>query len=122
MAEPASTSAATLALTGAGLLALYPGLDAGTVLGAFAGGAVFVLSSHELSAAKKLAFLLLSIAAGIVGSASTASLIDWLLPGPVDVDKGVGALVASAVAVKLLLWLIASNPAELLAGLRGGGK
>jgi hypothetical protein len=123
MAEPASTFAAGT-LSGAALLALFPGLDAGAVLGAFAGAAVFVMSSTDLTPLKKLGFLVASIAAGLLAARMVAELLAGFLPARVQVPDGVGALIAAALAVKLLLWLIrrADNPAELLSGWKGGGK
>jgi hypothetical protein len=123
MAEPASTTTAG-ALTGAALLALFPGLDAGAVLGAFAGGAVFVMSSTDLTPLKKLGFLGASIAAGLLAAQTVAGVLASFVPARVPVPSGVGALVAAALAVKLLLWLIrhADNPAELLRDWKGGGK
>ncbi|TCP13763.1 putative phage holin [Crenobacter luteus] len=124
MAEPASTSAASAALAGASLLALFPGLDAGAVLGAFAGAAVFVMSSNELSNPKKFGFLCLAIVAGLIAAPMAAALLATVLPDRVQVSAGVGALIASALVIKILIWLInkADNPADLLSGLKGGGK
>ena len=61
MAEPIATgtSAAAVAVTSVGAVSLLPGVDPGTVLGAFAGAAVFALNSGELTVAKKLSFLVL---------------------------------------------------------------
>jgi hypothetical protein len=123
MAEPASTTTAG-ALTGAALLALFPGLDAGAVLGAFAGAAVFVMSSTDLSPFKRVGFLVASIAAGLLAAQTVAGVLASFVPARVPVPSGVGALVAAALAVKLLLWLIrsADNPADLLRSWKGGGK
>lgn len=124
MAEPASTTAATVAITGVSLLALFPWLDPGAVLGAFAGASVFVMSSNELSAAKKLAFLALAIIAGLIAGPFFTSLIDTALPERVEVSEGLGALVASAIVIKLLIWLIskADNPESIFALLKRGNK
>ncbi|MBN3005573.1 hypothetical protein JW897_17715 [Chromobacterium alkanivorans] len=123
MAEPASTSAATVAVTGASLLALFPGLDAGAVLGAFAGAAVFVMSSNELGTLKKLAFLALAFVAGLIAAPMASALLATLLPQRVQVSAGVGALLASALVIKVLIRLInKADTADLLSGLKGGGK
>jgi hypothetical protein len=94
------------------------------VLGAFAGGAVFVMSSTDLTPLKKLGFLGASIAAGLLAAQTVAGVLASFVPARVPVPSGVGALVAAALAVKLLLWLIrhADNPAELLRDWKGGGK
>lgn len=122
MAEPASTSAATAAVTGASLLALFPGLDAGAVLGAFAGASVFVMASNELTTIKKLAFLALAFVAGLIAAPMSAALLATVLPNRVQVSAGVGALVASALVIKVLIRLINKDPADLLPGLKGGDK
>lgn len=124
MAEPTSTTATTLAVTGASLLALFPGLDAGSVLGAFAGASVFVMSSNDLGTVRKLAFLGLAIVAGLIAAPMAAALLSTIVPKGVQVSAGVGALTASALVIKVLIWLInkADNPASLLAGLKGDDK
>lgn len=129
MAEPIATSTTTaIAVTGVGAITLLPGVDAATVLGAFAGAAVFVLNSDEMSTPKKLAFLVLSIVAGFLAAPLASVLIAKALPTDAEVSHGVGALVASAVVVKLLLAMIRlAGNGDRLAGLfrsheRGGGK
>lgn len=125
MAEPISTSStAAIAVTGVGAISLLPGVDAATVLGAFAGAAVFALNSDELSTGKKIAFLMLSIVMGWLAAPLAASLIARVLPADTEVSHGVGALVASAVLVKLLLALIrlADNGDRLVALFRGNGE
>jgi len=122
MAEPISASStAALAVTGVGAITLVPGVDAATVLGAFAGAAVFALNSDELTTGKKIAFLMLSIVMGWLAAPLAASLIARILPADTEVSHGVGALVASAVLVKLLLALIrlADNGDRLVALFRG---
>lgn len=124
MAEPISASStAALAVTGIGAITLVPGVDAATVLGAFAGAAVFALNSDELTTGKKIAFLMLSIVMGWLAAPLAASLIARILPADTEVSHGVGALVASAVLVKLLLALIrlADNSDRLVALFRGNG-
>ncbi len=123
MAEPiaTSTSAGAVAVTSVGAISLLPGVDPGTVLGAFAGAAVFALNSGELTVAKKLSFLVLSIVAGVLSAPLAASLIARVLPANTEVSNAVGALVASTVVVKLLLALIraADNSDRVLAILKG---
>jgi len=125
MAEPISTSTtAALAVTSVGAITLLPGVDAATVLGAFAGAAVFVLNADEMSTPKKLAFLVLSIVAGFLAAPLAAALIAKALPTDAEVSHGVGALVASAVLVKILLALIrlAGNSDRLITIVRGNSQ
>ncbi|MBM2883186.1 hypothetical protein JFK97_02175 [Chromobacterium phragmitis] len=120
MAEPVSSTATTATLAAVAGLAMLPGIDAAVVLGAFAGAAVFVLSSDSLSLAKKAGFFIVSFVAGLVAAAGVASLLArWL---PIDASPGVGALLAAALAVKVLLWLIrlADDPAAAVRGMKGG--
>lgn len=124
MAEPASTTVATAAVTGVSLLALFPGLDASAVLGAFAGAAVFVMSSNELGTLKKLAFLALAFLAGLIAAPIAAALLATVMPDRIQVSAGVGALLASALVVKVLIHLInkADDLSILLSSVKGGGK
>ncbi|QRQ88516.1 putative holin [Cupriavidus oxalaticus] len=122
MAEPSTTAA--LAVTSVGAITLLPGVDAATVLGAFAGAAVFVLNADEMSTPKKLAFLVLSMVAGCLAAPLAAALIAKALPTDTAVSHGVGALVASAVLVKILLALIrlAGNSDRLITIIRGNSQ
>ncbi|SCU94258.1 putative PHAGE-RELATED TRANSMEMBRANE PROTEIN holin [Cupriavidus necator] len=125
MAEPIATSTtAALAVTSVGAITLLPGVDAATVLGAFAGAAVFVLNADEMSTSKKLAFLVLSIVAGCLAAPLAAALIAKALPTDAEVSHGVGALVAAAVLVKILLALIrlAGNSDRLITIIRGNSQ
>ncbi|MNT21944.1 hypothetical protein D3C72_1573060 [compost metagenome] len=94
------------------------------MLGAFAGAAVFVLTADEMSTSKKLAFLLLSMVAGCLAAPLAAALIAKALPTDAEVSHGVGALVASAVLVKILLALIrlAGNSDRLITIVRGNSQ
>lgn len=100
MAEPSITST-TVAV--AGLVALFPGVDAGIVLGAFAGAAVFVLSSESYTPLLKLAFLVLATVAGMLAAPMAAGLLHAMLPAAVAVPQSVGALLAAAVSIQLLM-------------------
>lgn len=117
MAEPISTSAATATLAVVSLVAMFPGISAEIVLGAFAGAVVFVLSAKELSVRLKLAFFMLSMIAGIVCASMAAQLLASVLPARVVVSNGVGGLLASSIVIRLLLWLInrAQDPSAALA-------
>ncbi|MCG9124303.1 phage holin family protein [Laribacter hongkongensis] len=122
MAEPTSTSIASAATLGAALLASFPGIDAGIVLGAFAGAAVFVLSSKDLHTLKKLAYLALAFFAGVLAAPMFAALLATVLPASVAVPTSVGALLSAALVIKLLLWVIeqASDPLAFVSRLKGG--
>ncbi|QDQ27714.1 hypothetical protein FNU76_23795 [Chitinimonas arctica] len=126
MAEPvtaATSSYAGTSLFAVSLISLFPGLQAEIVLGAFAGAIVFVLSSTELKLARKLGFFLVAFCAGCIGARMATSLIAFALPASITASPGVGALLLSAVAVKLLLWLIgqADKPLALLSAIQKRG-
>ncbi|WP_206600378.1 putative holin [Chromobacterium sphagni] len=80
MAEPVSSTATTATLAAVAGLALFPGIDAATVLGAFAGAAVFVLSSDSLGLAKRAMFFIASFIAGCLAAASVAGLLAKWMP------------------------------------------
>ncbi|WP_043615170.1 putative holin [Chromobacterium violaceum] len=123
MAEPASTSATYATVAGASVLAMFPGLDAGAVLGAFAGAAVFVMSSNELGTGKKLVFLALAFVAGLLAAPIASALLATVLPERVQVSAGVGALLASATVIKVLIRLInKADSADLFPWTKGEGK
>ncbi|QND84651.1 Putative phage holin [Chromobacterium vaccinii] len=123
MAEPASTSATYATVAGASALAMFPGLDAGAVLGAFAGAAVFVMSSNELRTGKKLVFLALAFVAGLLAAPIASALLATVLPERVQVSAGVGALLASATVIKVLIRLInKADSADLFPWTKGEGK
>ncbi|WP_293937676.1 putative holin [Iodobacter sp.] len=117
MTEPVSTSYATSAVTSLAVLSLFPGIDAAIVLGAFAGAVVFVMTSDDLTILKRLAFMAISFIAGCLAAQNVASMMSSFLP-KIAVSNGVGALVAAAISVRLLLWLIrrANDPSTLLPG------
>lgn len=123
MTEPVTTNA-TVATAGVALISLFPGVDAAVVMGAFAGAGVFVLASDDLAPFKRLAFFLISFVAGCLSARLSADLLGWGLPERIAVNPAVGALVAAAVVIKLLLWLIrrAETPDKLLDTFKGGPK
>ncbi|PHV11322.1 putative holin [Chitinimonas sp. BJB300] len=123
MAEPVSVTTGTLAntsLLAAVVVSLFPGIDAGIVMGAFAGAVVFILSAKDISNLGKAGYFVVAFIAGMAGAATGTSLLVWLLPSHIAVTPSVGAVITAAVSVKLLLWLIgqASNPLALLGRLR----
>lgn len=102
MAEVASAAAA-----GIGSLALFPGADPSTVLAAFAGASVFVMSSQELGVLKKLVFLLLAFVCGMIAAPLSTEVLATVLPERIQVSESLGALLSSALVIKLLTQLIA---------------
>ncbi|QND86498.1 Putative phage holin [Chromobacterium vaccinii] len=122
MAEPVSSTATGYALVAVTGLALYPGQDAAVILGAFAGAAVYVLSSDGLSLFKSAGFFLVSFFSGYLGAGSVAAL---LMRWPsVEISPGVCALLVAACAVNLLQGLNKklADPVAAWRSLKGGGQ
>ena len=114
MTEPITSTYATGAVTSLAVISLFPGIDAAIVLGAFAGAVVFVLTSDDLTLFKRLGFMAISFIAGCLAAQTVADLLSSFIP-KVVVSNGIGALVAAAISVRLLLWLIkrANDPTGL---------
>jgi len=120
--EPVTgTGVATAAVTGVTLVSLFGPLDGPTVIGAFAGAAIFVASASDFSLCWRLFLGALSFAAGLVAAPFTASLIEAVTPHNTAVDMPIGALVASAAVVRILMALSSKDGPSLLSRFRGGG-
>lgn len=119
MPEPISSSTATATVASVTLVSLLAGLNASVVLGAFAGAVVFVVTAADLGHIKKVALFAASIIAGVLADGLAASVLAALLPERILIAPGVGALVASAVTVKLLQALIRADSGILLGLFRG---
>lgn len=122
MLEPTTgVGAATLAVTGVTLVGLLSGLDAGVVIGSFAGAVVFVLSASEFPIWKRLVFFGISFVLGVLTAGFAASMISTVTPDSVSVEKPIGALVASASVVRILMFIISKSSNPTL-NFKGGDK
>lgn len=121
MSEPISTGAATAAVTSVTFIGLLSGIDAGAVVGAFAGSVLFVVSAKDLTWHVKGLLFVVSMLVGILSADFVASLITSIAPDNVRAAKPLGAIVASAVAVRLLMFISnqAGNPMGVIDRLRG---
>lgn len=119
MADPSTTAFATSGIAATTLISLFPGIDAAVVLGAFSGAVVFVMSSNDMSTAKKIGFFIPSFFGGMLSAGLVSSLIGKVLPATVIVNEGVGAILASSIMVKTLLWILARDPEKMIATIRG---
>lgn len=97
MAEPSTTTTAIAA--GIGLASLAPGIDGNALIGAFAGAALLVVSSQDLSLGKRFAYLVISFIAGYLAAP------DLVRVTPIQ-STGVAAFVAAACAIVVTLQLI----------------
>lgn len=120
MTEPVSSATVTAAAAAAATAGWLSGLDVGVVIGAFAGAVFFVVSSTELTAKARCGFFIVSFAFGILAAGVAADLISALVPTKAGAPAALGALVAAAMAIKLLLGLTSKNmTGRLLSGLGG---
>lgn len=98
MAELTSTSTLALA-AGIGFASMFPSIDGNALIGAFAGAALIVVTSKDLSLAKRFAYLLISLIAGYLGAPDIVNL------SPIK-STGVAAFFGAAMAITLALQLI----------------
>ena len=98
MAEPGTTTLATLS-AGIGFASLFPGIDGNALIGAFTGAALVVVTSKDLSTAKRFAYLLISLIAGYLAAPEVVRHT------PIT-STGVAAFFAAALAITVTLQLI----------------
>lgn len=123
MTEPLTTGTgvATAAVTGVTLVSIFGPLDGPTVIGAFAGAAVFIASASDFRVWWRLFLGGVSFAVGLIAAPFTSSMVEAMTPGDVSVDLPIGALLASAAVVRLLMALCSKDGPSLLSRFRGGG-
>lgn len=117
MAEPTSSTSATLAILSAVSITSIFNIDVGILLGALCGAMLLVISQKAVPLLQRILFFCLSFFLGIFLNNFFSHLLIFFLPESLipHAPEGFGALIASAVSVKLLLGLIerASNPRDL---------
>jgi hypothetical protein len=97
MAEPSTT---TLALSAAiGLASLAPGIDGNTLIGAFTGAALVVVTSKDIGALKRVAYMLISLVMGYLAAPEIVNAT------PIK-STGVAAFFAAALVITVTLQLI----------------
>ena len=106
MSEPTGAPVATLTTTGAAMAAPVFGIDPLLVIGAITGAGIFVLSHEEQSALKKLALFIGSVACGFLGARLAGDVASAMMPGTIEINDGVGAIIASSVSVRILQRII----------------
>jgi len=114
MPEPITSSSTAVGLVmvgGISAVSLLAGLDAGALIGSFAGAAVFVLRAKEMGLLVRSFYFLTSMIAGYIASAELVRLT-------VVHDRGVAALVAAALVVTILNrgmdWAASMNFSDLV--------
>lgn len=110
MNEPISSTAIVTGIGTASLLSYWSTVHPSVIIGAFAGASVYVLSNADIPKLKRLSFFLISFFVGIIGADYAARVIESITSivtrSSVQVDTSIGALAASAVAIKMILSLI----------------
>lgn len=99
MTEPTSLTGAAAVAAGLGLAALLPGIDGDALIGAFAGGTLFVVSAKDLSLWKRSVYLVVSIVAGYYGA---DDIPRWI---PLQ-STGMAAFICAACSITVTLALI----------------
>lgn len=121
MSEPITgTGIATAAVTGVTLVSIFGPLDGPTVIGAFAGAAIFVMSAGDFSLLRRLFLGAVSLIAGLEATPFTVHLVEKVFRVPVD--NPVGSLIASAAVVRTLMLLSSKDGPSFLSRFRGGGQ
>jgi hypothetical protein len=98
MAEPSSTTLSIVS-AGVGVASLLPGIDGNALIGAFAGAALVVVTSKDLSIGKRFAYLLISLVAGYLAATDVVRVT------PIT-STGVAAFFGAALAIAVTLRLI----------------
>lgn len=123
MSEPiTSTGVAGFALTGASLYGLLTGTDYGVVFGAFAGAVFYIATAADLRPLRRLAYFVVSFIAGVLCSGLIGSVLTgWTGYSDKPLDA-IGAVIVSALAVKILTFLNNQDIGSLVALItrRGG--
>lgn len=121
MSEPVSTTSATAAVATASALSMLPGVDPAVVIGAFTGAVLFILSDESIGNLKRLGLFIASFLGGVLCAGWVAAFISNLLPASLPVNAGMAAIVAAAIVVRILQYIIrlSNNPDGLIDVLRG---
>ncbi|MFJ3259669.1 putative holin [Pseudomonas sp. NPDC086581] len=106
ISAPGLTAATTVA---AALLGVQADGFLGVVAGAFCGAVVYMLNLQATPVLIKVALFAAAWVAGVLAAAPAAKGFTFLALGQAEIPHGVGALIASAIIVRLLQYL-ASTP------------
>lgn len=121
MSDPVSgTLMAGFALTGASIYGMLTGTDYGVVFGAFAGAVFYVATAADLTILRRSAYFIVSYFGGIYGSGLAGAALakaTHYTEKPLD---ALGAVIISAIAIKLLTFFSEQDPFTLFQRWRGG--
>lgn len=116
MSEPiTSTGIAGVALAGVSLYGMLTSTDYGVVFGAFAGAVFYIATAADLSALRRVGYFVVSFIAGVLCSGLLGSkLAAWTGYSDKPLDA-IGAVIVSALAVKVLTFLNNQDISSLVA-------
>ncbi|HAH1859839.1 TPA: hypothetical protein GE290_16825 [Escherichia coli] len=123
MSDPITSSGvAGSALTGASIYGLLTGTDYGVVFGAFAGSVFYIATAAYLSATRRMAYFVVSYIAGVLCAGLVGSKLSALTGYSDKPLDAIGAVIISALAVKILTFLNNQDIGSLVALItrRGG--
>ncbi|AXW97956.2 phage holin family protein [Cronobacter sakazakii] len=122
MSEPVSgTISAGAALTGVSIYGLLTGTDYGVIFGAFAGAVFYVASAADLPLIRRAAYFFVSYIAGVYGSGLVGSKLASLTHYSEPLDA-LGAVILSALTIKILTFASQQDPAQWFQRWRGGAN
>lgn len=123
MSDPITSSGvAGSALAGASIYGLLTGTDYGVVFGAFAGSVFYIATAADLSATRRMAYFVVSYIAGVLCAGLVGSKLSALTGYSDKPLDAIGAVIISALAVKILTFLNNQDIGSLVALItrRGG--
>lgn len=126
MTEPTTATTATAMISVFSVVTIYPNIENGVILGALCGSILLILNEGNISVLRRIALFLISFMLGVLLAEFSVELMSEILPSTIQ-DKmplSLGALIASAVSVKLMLWLIKhiNNPLAVINYLKGNKR
>lgn len=101
MNDPLTATAVTAAATGTIIAAPLFGIDPSIVIGAVCGAGIFVMHESTKNLWERLFLFVASVAIGFIAAESFTCLVNLILPASIEINLGVGAVVASAVSVRV---------------------
>ncbi|MDI7592587.1 phage holin family protein [Cronobacter malonaticus] len=115
------TISAGAALTGVSIYGLLTGTDYGVIFGAFAGAVFYVASAADLPLIRRAAYFFVSYIAGVYGSGLVGSKLASLTHYSEPLDA-LGAVILSALTIKILTFASQQDPAQWFQRWRGGAN
>lgn len=109
MSDPiSSTTAITLTIGSVTMSSMLQGhAPVAIVLGALTGSLIYILSLDGMSSYKRIGYFFVSFFSGIIGASPATDFLEKtatnFLEYPVVINQSLGAIVAAAIAVRLLL-------------------